>query len=134
VIPPRLRTILIQCAISDYTAQRGPRKGHRLVTLGRGKVHTANYRATDLRTLERKGLITFERLETMSEMWGCPWFEVTVTDAGHEEIADEYARRCAEADAANAALEVDPPVVEDVDEARADAQAKEEARARQRAR
>jgi len=133
MIPPRLRDLLIRCGISDVVARRGPNRGMRRVTMDRGTTHTANYRATDLRALERKGLIRFERLESMSELWGCLWFEVELTDEGKEEIADEYARRCAEADAENAKLIVEPSVVDDVDESRSDAQARAEARARQRA-
>lgn len=133
MIPPRLRDLLIRCGISDVVATRGPHAGERRVTMDRGKLHTANYRATDLRMLERKGLIRFERLESMSELWGCPWFELELTDAGKEEIADEYARRCAEADAQNSQLSPPDPFGDDVDESRSDAQAKAEARARQRA-
>lgn len=138
MIPPRLREILIRFGIWDCTATRGPNIGRRTVALDRDETHTANYRATDLLKLERKGLIEFRRLEAMSAMWGCPWFAVKVTDAGKEEIADEYARRCAEADAANAKLEVKPDpfgegFVEDVDEERAETSERSEARARQRA-
>lgn len=138
VIPPRLRQILVRLAISDYMIGRGPKKGQRQVMMGNGCVQTANYRATDLRTLERKGLITYERCETLSALWGVAWFEVMVTEAGKEEISDEFARRCAEADAANAKLEVKPDpfgegFTEDVDEERDEVTTRSEARARQRA-
>lgn len=136
MIPPRLREILVRFAISDYTATRGPRAGKRIVALDRGETMSANYRATDLLKLERKGLIEFRRLDDMTAMWGCPWFAVKVTDAGKEEIADEYARRCAEADAANALLvapDFGEGFTEDVDEEREERSEASEARARQRA-
>jgi hypothetical protein len=133
MIPPRLRQILIHFAFSDYVIDSGKHKGKRRVSADRGKIHTANHRATDLRLLERKGLIRFERLESMSEIWGCPWFEVEITEAGREEVAEEFARRCAEADEQNAKLEVPEPPSDEVDEARAGAADRAEVRARQRA-
>lgn len=136
MIPPRLRAILVAVAISDYTIDQGPKKGKRVVTDRGGELHTANYRATDLLKLEKKGLIAFSKLDHMSAMWGCPWFKVIVTEAGKEEIADEFARRCAEADEANARLEAPPNFgegfVEDVDEERAIKDQKAEARKEQR--
>lgn len=113
MIPPRLRAFLVRVFIHDVTATRGPRIGRRSIAWHTGETHTANLSAMDLRLLERKGLIEYERLKHMSEadlaMWGCPWFSVKITEAGKEELADDYASLCAEADEQNAKLENPDP-------------------------
>lgn len=103
MIPPRLRAFLVRCFIHTIDATRGPNIGKRRVHMG-DNIQTANLSAMDLRTLERKGLVTYERMDHMSAVWGVTWFSIKLTEAGKEEIADEFARRCAEADAMNAKL------------------------------
>jgi len=118
MIPPRLREILFRLFLTDYVVDKGPKKGKRIVDMdrvGSSGVYTANYRATDLRTLERKGYITFTKEETMSSLWGIPWFSVKLAPEGLIEVEEEYAKRCAEADASNAKLENPDPFAETVE-------------------
>lgn len=133
MIPPRLRLFLARTFIHDVTATRGPRIGRRSISWHTGETHTANISGVDLRSLERKGLIEFDRLDHMSAMWGCAWFRVKITEQGKEEIADEYARRCAEADEQNARLSAPPEPADEIDEKREGMADRAEARARQRA-
>lgn len=99
--------------------------------------NAGHIRGTDLRTLEKKGIVTFSLLEHMTNTFGVTCWDVRLTPAGEEEIADDFARMCAEADEKNAALAAPSPLgdgfVEDVDEEREAAADRSEVRARQRA-
>lgn len=139
MIPPRLRAWLASAFILDYVIDRGPKRGKRIVSFNSECMTNAGHiRPMDLRALDRKGLISYEVNDIMTNAFGLLCWNVKVTEAGKEELSEEYARRAAIADESNARLENPDPLGEgfiddDVDVERFKRSEAAEARARQRA-
>lgn len=137
MIPPRLRAWLASAFILDYVIDRGPKRGKRIVSFNTSVMTNAGHiRPMDLRSLEKKGLVSYEVNEIMTGAFGLLCWDVKVTDAGKEELSEEYATRRAIADESNARLENPEPLGEgfdELDEERAETSEASEARARQRA-
>jgi len=104
MIPPRLRQKMIDMFVHDHPV------GKKRSVFWTMKVTTNETRiaARDLRLLEKKGLLRFE-LSGMSSLFGLRFWDATITDEGKEEIADDFARLCAEADDENARRENPDP-------------------------
>ena len=137
MIPLRARRWLLGF-IHDHHIARGERAGMRIVNLSRAvKTNAGHVRALDLRMLERKGLITYELDQRFTDLFGVMTWDVKLTDAGAEEIEDDYAKRKAQADIANEDRAKAPDPFGDerdlVEDDRAETAERSEARARQRA-
>ena len=96
MISPRLRQHMLHMFVHDHTnrGKRYVRWSHKVTT------NETQIRPGDLRTLERKGFLRFE-LSGMSSLFGLRFWDCEITDAGKEELADEFAARCAAADEEN---------------------------------
>lgn len=98
MISPRLRQHMLSMFVHDHVVGKAKKRSvfwtHKVTT------NETQIRPGDLRTLERKGFLRFE-LSGMSSLFGLRFWDCEITDAGKEELADEFAARCAAADEEN---------------------------------
>jgi hypothetical protein len=106
VIPPRLRAAMLRMFVHDHPI--GKAKHRSVFWTSRITTNETQIAASDLRLLEKRGLIRFD-LSDMSALFGVRFWDCTITDQGKEEIEDDFARLCAEADEENARKENPDP-------------------------